>query len=106
RRKEIENSLISKDGNAEKMKDMLSMMIMSNTSLIVDNLTDDLSPELKQSMTEREILGNVLDSVFGGTSTHYLITSNLLNLDNKYVYSYCSYVNEISECSESISSRT
>ncbi|CAG8856843.1 942_t:CDS:2, partial [Gigaspora margarita] len=50
---------------------------MSNTSLIVDNLTDDLSPELKRSMTEREILGNVLDSVFGGTST---ITSMFIHI--------------------------
>ncbi|KAF0557935.1 cytochrome P450 [Gigaspora margarita] len=84
RRKEIENSLISKDGNAEKMKDMLSMMIMSNTSLIVDNLTDDLSPELKQSMTEREILGNVLDSVFGGTSTTTSMFIHIVHMLTKY----------------------
>ncbi|CAG8476708.1 23081_t:CDS:1 [Dentiscutata erythropus] len=69
RRKEIENSLINKDGKAEQMNDMLSMMIMSNTSLIADNLTDDLSPEFKRPMTEREIIGNVLDTLFGGIAT-------------------------------------
>ncbi|CAG8472598.1 3518_t:CDS:2, partial [Dentiscutata heterogama] len=47
RRKEIENSLINKDGKAEQMNDMLSMMIISNTSLIVDNSADDLSPGRK-----------------------------------------------------------
>ncbi|CAG8547867.1 1221_t:CDS:2, partial [Racocetra persica] len=69
RRKEIENSLISKDGKAEKMNDMLSMMIKSNTSLNTNNSTDDTNSELKRSMTDREILGNVLDSLFGGIAT-------------------------------------
>ncbi|CAG8578978.1 4869_t:CDS:1, partial [Racocetra fulgida] len=69
RRKEIENSLISQDGKAEKMNDMLSMMIKSNTSLNTNNSTDDANSELKRSMTDREILGNVLDSLFGGIAT-------------------------------------